>query len=133
VNASGALPQNTSSAAVSTLANVRRVPAHQGLERTRLRRLGGKLNVLAQITVPQDEGDVRFVGDVGELAPAQQRHGGHRDSAHLHHGEPARHHHGIVRRPQHDAMSRHDAEIIGQYVRDPVRRFSARRYQSGSR
>ena len=71
--------------------------------------------------IGQREADLRLVGDVGQLAHAQQRHGGDRHAAGLEHGEPAGRHHRIVRAAQQHAVARHDAEIVHQNVSDPVR------------
>jgi len=50
-----------------------------------------------------------------------QRHRGHCDCAGLHHGEPARAQQRVVRRAEKHPVSRHDAEIAHQNVRNTIR------------
>ncbi len=86
------------------------------------RRAGARLLELqGQALVAQREPDLGLIEDHRELARAQKWHRGDRDAAGLEHAEPAGDQHRVVGRAQQHPVARHEAEVVAQHPRDPVR------------
>jgi hypothetical protein len=78
------------------------------------------IDVVHQAIGAQHRIDVRLVGDGGQFARAQQRHGGQRDAAGLDHAQDAGRHHRTVRAAQQHAAAGGQPEIVAQHVGNAV-------------
>ena len=85
-----------------------------GRQRTRL------LQLLRQAVIAEREPDLRLVERVGDLARPQHRHRRDDDAAGLQHREEDRDPHRRVGGAQEHAAARHEPELAGEDVGDPV-------------
>ena len=95
-----------------------RSPRHDALDDGR--QAARLLQVRGEAMVREREVHPRLLRHGGELAGAQQGHGGDDDAARLEHPEPARGHHGRVGPAQQHAVARDDTQVVAQHGRDAV-------------
>ncbi len=104
---------------------------HPGVQRTRFERIEMQeprcrtaaqcgFEIRGNARVGEREMHVGPLDDLRQFAPAEQRHGGHRDASRLEHREPARHQHGLIGRAQQDPAARDQAEFLDQHMRNAI-------------
>ena len=77
--------------------------------------------ILGEPVVNQSHARLGALDDRGEFAGAQRGHGGHHDAARLEHPEPGGDRPRVVRRAEQDALPGHEAEVLGEHLRDLIR------------